>query len=268
MKAEDHSIIGKETVMKKILRAAAAVLSAAVIFSLTACGGTNTDTASDDSSAAETTATAEKPADAEILNFVPPAEGEEIAVITVKDMGEIKIKLFADEMPKAVENFKGLANMNYYDELIFHRVIPSFMIQGGDPRGNGTGGNSMWGGSFDGGVSDKLFHFSGAVAYANSGSTSTDGSQFYIVDTDDAEVYYGGMSSFEEMGLNLPENVEQMYLEKGGTPHLDGSYTVFGQVFEGMDIVREIAKAETDENDKPLKQISMESVRIVEYKAE
>lgn len=215
--------------------------------------------------------------DAVIHNYEMPAEGEKIAVIDVKDYGQIKIKLFAETAPKATENFIGLSDMGYYDELIFHRVIPNFMIQGGDPRGDGTGGNSMWGGSFDGGVPEGLYHFSGAVAYANSQGTSTDGSQFYIVNTPADYVYYGAvrnadgsvsqLTSFDAAGIALPENVKQMYLEKGGVPFLDGSYTVFGQVFEGLDIVRELGNVETDESDKPLKQVLMNTVRIEEYHA-
>ncbi|MCH5192874.1 MAG: peptidylprolyl isomerase [Oscillospiraceae bacterium] len=194
--------------------------------------------------------------------------------MTVKDYGEIKIKLFPEDAAKGVENFIGLAEMGYYDELIFHRVIPDFMIQGGDPKGNGTGGHSIWGDSFEGGTSENLYHFTGAVAYANSGATSTNGSQFYIVNTDDGFT----TNSCEELHLydpesyNWPGNVAELYREKGGVPFLDGGYTVFGQVFEGMDVVRAIAQVETNQDDsngvpmdKPLTPVIIESVRIVEY---
>ena len=213
-----------------------------------------------------------------IRNFEMPEIGEKIAVITVKDYGEIKIKLFPDAAEKGVENFVGLAEMGYYDELIFHRIIPSFMNQGGDPMGIGIGGKSIWGDSFDGGIPEGLYHFSGAVAYANSGSTATNGSQFYIVNTADGEYSLGGTylpdgsihyyTSFEEAGMTQPANVQEMYKEKGGTPSLDGGYTVFGQVFEGMDVVRAMAQVQTDANDKPLTQVQMESVKIVEYPGE
>ena len=116
-----------------------------------------------------------------ILNYTAPQEGEEIVVIHVKDYGDIKLKLFPEQLPEACENFVTLAKDGYYDELIFHRVIENFMIQGGDPKGDGTGGESCWGGYFDGGSDSQLINLSGALAYANSGSTSTDGSQFYIV---------------------------------------------------------------------------------------
>ena len=274
---------------KNFIRSAALILSAAFALSLAGCSSdkNNNDSAAEDTApAAETSAESTsansdngETSNAEILNFIPPEEGEKIVVITVKDYGEIKIKLFPEAAPEAVENFIGLAEMNYYDELIFHRVIPGFMIQGGDPRGDGTGGNSLWGGNFDGGIPEGLYHFSGAVAYANSAGPSTNGSQFYIVDTADSECYLGGVQNedgsvyyyqtFEEAGISIPQNVAETYYEKGGTPSLDGGYTVFGQVFEGLDIVRQIAEVETDpSNDKPLKQVVMESVRVVEYTAE
>ena len=231
----------------------------AMALSMAACGADNaadnTDTAAESTSAAENAAET-----AEILNFIPPEKGEKIAVMTVKDYGEIKIKLFPEAASKGVENFIGLADMNYYDELIFHRVIPHFMDQGGDPQGTGMGGQSMWGGSFDGGIPEGLYHFSGAIAYANSGSTSTNGSQFYIVNTDEGECV-SDVSSY-------PQNVQDMYKEKGGVPYLDGGYTVFGQVFDGMDVVRKIGQVETDDNDKPLTQVQIETVRIVEYTGE
>ena len=115
----------------KKITALAAVMAMAL--SMAACGADNaadnTDTAAESTSAAENAAET-----AEILNFIPPEKGEKIAVMTVKDYGEIKIKLFPEAASKGVENFIGLADMNYYDELIFHRVIPHFMDQGGYGR--------------------------------------------------------------------------------------------------------------------------------------
>ncbi|MDR0986444.1 MAG: peptidylprolyl isomerase [Ruminococcus sp.] len=213
--------------------------------------------------------------DAPIKNFIMPEVGENIAVMTVKDYGTIKIKLFPVEAAKGTENFVGLANIDYYDELIFHRVIKDFMNQGGDPRGDGTGGSSMWGDKFDGGIPEGLYHFSGAIAYANSGGTDTNGSQFYIVNTPAGYVNGGAyqdaagniinVTDIYQTGLTLPKNVATMYEEKGGVPFLDGSYTVFGQVFEGLDVVRAIGDAPTDANDKPLTQILIEDISIVPY---
>ncbi len=240
-----------------------ALLAAASVTLFTGCKGTP-DTGNSNSNS--TAAPAEN---VEIHNFIMPEVGEKIAVINVKDYGTIKIKLFPEDAEKGVENFIGLADMGYYDELIFHRIIPNFMNQGGDPKGNGTGGKSIWGEKFEGGTDENLYHFTGAVAYANSGATSTNGSQFYIVNTPDGYMQY----SCEELMASDPsyywaDNVVEKYNEVGGVPFLDGGYTVFGQVFEGMDVVRAMADVETDENDKPLTQVMMESVEIVEYTGE
>lgn len=252
---------------KKFISAVtAAVLSAAVF---TGCEGTSDSgsTAVVDESGNVDAGTIQWLPDVDIHNFNMPEPGEKIAVITVKDMGEIKIKLFPEDAPKGVENFIGLAEMGYYDELIFHRVIQNFMNQGGDPRGNGTGGKSIWGEAFDGGTSENLYHFTGAVAYANSGATSTNGSQFYIVNTPDGYMQSSceELYAYDSTSYNWPANVAAKYSEVGGVPFLDGGYTVFGQVFEGMDVVRQIAAVETDDDDKPLTQVIMESVRIEEY---
>ena len=254
--------------IKKTAVIMAAIMSAAML--LSGCKGTSTvddDNALVNAIKDQDAANAAKQSDAVIHNFEMPEIGEKIAVITVKDYGDIKIKLFPEVASKGVENFTGLADMGYYDELIFHRIISNFMIQGGDPKGNGTGGKSIWGDQFDGGVPEGLYHFSGAVAYANSGSTSTDGSQFYIVNTPEGYLQNTceELMQYDPSTYSWPQNVVEMYNEKGGTPFLDGSYTVFGQVFEGLDIVRELGNVETDSNDKPLKQVQMESVKIVDY---
>ncbi|MBQ5319789.1 MAG: peptidylprolyl isomerase [Oscillospiraceae bacterium] len=257
-------------------------LLAAASLVLAGCKGTpdkgNSDS-NDKTKTDETTAASEAVAapqiqwldDVEIHNFIMPEVGEKIAVINVKDYGTIKIKLFPEDAEKGVENFVGLAEMDYYDELIFHRIIPNFMNQGGDPKGNGSGGKSIWGESFEGGTDENLYHFTGAVAYANSGATSTNTSQFYIVNTPDGYTQYSceDLAMSDPTSYNWPANVVEKYKEVGGVPFLDGGYTVFGQVFEGMDVVRAMAQVETNpENDKPLTQVMMESVEIVEYTGE
>lgn len=199
-----------------------------------------------------------------VLNYTAPQQGDDIIVMKVKDYGTIKIRLFPELLPEACENFTTLANQGYYDELIFHRVMENFMIQGGDPKGDGTGGASCWGGQFDGGVSSQLLHLPGALAYANSGTTATDGSQFYIVtgqEVDDAFLD----TLTEEAEIYFSQEARDLYTQYGGTPYLDGSYTVFGQVIDGLDIVQAISHVETNADDKPKKAVYLESVRTEPY---
>lgn len=199
-----------------------------------------------------------------VLNYTAPQKGEEIVCIHVRDYGDIKIKLFSDLLPEACENFMTLAEQGYYDELIFHRIIKNFMIQGGDPKGDGTGGESCWGGYFNGGVSEQLIHVPGALAYANSGSISTDGSQFYIVaGTPVTEAMLNDLT--ETNNLYFTKEARELYTQYGGAPWIDGNYTIFGQVIDGLDIVYALSEVDTNSDDKPKKAVYMESVSVEYY---
>ncbi len=160
------------------------------------------------------------------------ALGKETKIVKIQietDMGTIKADLYASEAPKTVENFVTLAKKGFYDGIIFHRVIPGFMIQTGDPTGTGTGGPGY---KFADEFSTKLKHDKpGIFSMANSGP-NTNGSQFFITDV--------------------------------ATPWLDGRHSIFGQVTEGIEIVKQIAAAPRDGRDKPLKQISMKKVTVIE----
>ncbi len=237
-----------------------------------------------------------------------PAEGDTIAIMHTS-MGDMSIRFFPEAAPKAVENFTDLAKQGYYDELTFHRVIEDFMIQGGDPEGNGTGGESKWGKPFEDEFDQKLLNLRGSLAMANSG-VNTNGSQFFInqakagsfdkdayeYDTlyanyksmyDQYVAYYG--DSFTQQfpkvddfingyigGISpdsrlVPDEVWKLYEENGGNINLDGAWrstgghTVFGQVFEGLDVLDKIAAVETDDNDKPKEDVTINSIEIVEY---
>jgi cyclophilin family peptidyl-prolyl cis-trans isomerase len=151
------------------------------------------------------------------------------------NMGTIRFELLEEDAPKTTENFRLLAERGYYDGIIFHRVIKGFMIQGGDPMGQGYGGESAWGGKFKDEInsSSPLYqgHYkAGTVAMANSGP-NTNGSQFFIMHAD----------------YPLPP-----------------SYSKFGQVIEGQDVVDAIAKTPTGRNDKPVSPVTMEKVTIEE----
>lgn len=181
------------------------------------------------------------------------AENEALVDLNTS-MGTIQIKLFPELAPKTVENFLTHAEEEYYDGVIFHRVMKDFMVQGGDPTGTGGGGESIYGATFEDEFSNQLFNFRGALSMANAGP-GTNGSQFFIVQAN--KVADGGLTG------DYPQEVLEAYEEKGGTPWLDGKHTVFGQVVEGMDVVDAIAAVET-ENDKPVKDITIESIDILQ----
>lgn len=170
--------------------------------------------------------------------------------------GNITIQLFPDQAPMTVENFVRLAKKSYYNVTIFHRVISDFMIQGGDPEGNGTGGTSIWGHPFEDEFSRDLFNLRGALSMANSGP-NTNGSQFFIVQNKNMPKRY--IKQMEPAGY--PKEIIHAY-KQGGTPWLDGRHTVFGQVIDGMDVVDEIAKVKKNKMDKPLEDVTIDEVEI------
>jgi cyclophilin family peptidyl-prolyl cis-trans isomerase len=140
--------------------------------------------------------------------------------------GAIEVELFPDDAPKTVENFEKLSREGFYEGVIFHRVIPDFMIQGGDPTGTGMGGPGY---EFEDESNDHRV-VRGALAMANAGP-NTNGSQFFVVTAE-------------------------------ATPWLDGKHTVFGRVTSGMDVVDRISQAERDANDRPRKPVTIERVEL------
>jgi cyclophilin family peptidyl-prolyl cis-trans isomerase len=140
--------------------------------------------------------------------------------------GAVAVELFDGEAPKTVENFRRLAGEGFYDGVVFHRVIPDFMIQGGDPTGTGSGGPGY---TFDDETNEHRIE-RGALAMANAGP-NTNGSQFFIVTAD-------------------------------ACPWLDGKHTVFGRVTGGMDVVDAISGAETDERDRPRDDVTIERIEL------
>ncbi|MDO4925189.1 MAG: peptidylprolyl isomerase [Turicibacter sp.] len=156
-----------------------------------------------------------------------------VATIKVKDFGTIKAELYPDKAPNTVNNFISLANSGFYDGLIFHRVIKGFMNQGGDPNGVGTGGPgySIKGEfSNNGYTKNDLKHTAGVLSMARASDPDSAGSQFFIM--------------AEEAS------------------YLDGDYAAFGRVIEGMDVVEAINSVETNSNDKPLKDVVIESITV------
>lgn len=212
--------------------------------------------------------------------------------------GVIKIRLFTELAPKTVENFMTHAKDGYYNGLKFHRVLEDFMIQGGDPLGTGTGGESIWGAPFEDEFDPNLYNFRGALSMANSGP-NTNGSQFFIVQkktVDNGLLDYLEEATKQDMiyytdhhgnDVKLRERYAPEMFERyrihGGTPHLDGpspfyeeakrnlGHAVFGQVYEGMEVVDAIASVEVEKGDpqtegRPLEDVLIESIVIEKYK--
>ncbi|MCP4121079.1 MAG: peptidylprolyl isomerase [Bacteroidetes bacterium] len=186
-------------------------------------------------------------------------------VLISTEFGDMKIRLY-DETPKHKENFLKLVDEGFYDGLLFHRVINEFMLQGGDPNSKGAEagaalGNGGPGYTIPAEFNPELNHKKGALAAARQGDQvnpkkESSGSQFYIVHgkrwkTDELET----MS--KRSGIEYTEEQMQTYREIGGTPHLDGSYTVFGEVFEGLEVIDKIAAAKADSRNRPLEDIQM-----------
>ena len=155
-----------------------------------------------------------------------------VFTITMKDGRKMTGELYPDVAPQSVGNFTALANSGFYDGLIFHRVIPGFMIQGGDPRGVGIGGPGycIKGEFAKNGVNNPLKHTYGVLSMARSMMPDSAGSQFFIMTSD--------------------------------SPHLDGQYAAFGKVLEGMDVAEDIVKTPRDASDKPLTPQVMASIRV------
>ena len=215
-------------------------------------------------------------AEAAKKQMAPPEVGEEIAIFHVKGYGDIKVKFFKEVAPKAVENFLTHAKNGYYNGLTFHRVINEFMIQGGDPEGNGTGGESIWGTGFPEELAYEIVPYRGSLCMASSGTgTSSLGSQFFITQANYDETVYNGM-----IQGGWPTKLMEQYKNYGGNIYsLYCQYTVFGQVYEGMDVVDKIAAVETgsvpliidgvtygNQDDKPIKDVIIESIEVTVQK--
>ena len=203
-----------------------------------------------------------------------PAKGEEVAVLETS-MGTIRIRLFPKYAPTTVENFKKLIKEGYYNGIIFHRVMNDFMIQGGDPTGTGTGGKCAFEGyeTFGDEFGRNLYNLRGAVSMANTGAAGSNSSQFFIVQTKKAQYYtLGDKDGFLKNGG--AEWAAKQYEKRGGTAYLDGQFksvtgsghTVFGQVYDGLDIVDKIAAVKVDANNKPLKDVTIKKAYLTKVK--
>ena len=196
-------------------------------------------------------------------------------VILHTSLGDIELELNADAAPKTVTNFVVLAKMGYYDELTFHRVMPDFMIQGGDPSGNGTGGESVFGNTFEDEINAKSYDLHKKMLKDQvDGALPPELQEATVLDYLTLQGY-----KFDESLKSLPmdrgaiamanrgpnTNGSQFFIiqRKDGTDWLEGKHTVFGKVTDGMDVVDAIVTVERDGNDKPLEPVTF-TVEIIE----
>lgn len=206
------------------------------------------------------------------LSEQPSNDSTEVRLIIHTTMGDMTVKLY-NETPKHRDNFIKLAKSNYYDSLLFHRVIDGFMIQAGDPTSkNATPATRLGGGgpnyTVEAEFNPNCFHKKGALAAARQGDAvnpekRSSGSQFYIVQ---GMVFnMKQLESFElRFDAEFTDEQYDVYTSIGGTPQLDGQYTVFGEVLEGLDIIDKIAKVRTDANDRPNEDVLILSIEILE----
>lgn len=269
--------------MKKVLALMLAALMSAAM--MTGCSNSKTTEEQTTTEEQKTTETQEESESAEkesaqpvekitlsdesgLPQFNNPAKDSEVAILHTT-AGDIGVMFFPESAPKAVENFLTHAKEGYYDGISFHRVIEDFMVQGGDPKGDGTGGESIWGEPFEDEFDPQLHNFRGALSMANAGA-GTNGSQFFIVQKDDTpSQFISGMEQVSESdgGISYSDAVIEKYKEVGGTSWLDYQHTVFGQVFAGMDVVDKIVaetSGNTDQNGiVPTKErVTIESITV------
>lgn len=214
-------------------------------------------------------------------------KGDTYAVISIENYGDIKVKLYPEEVPYGVQNFIDLANSGYYSGKSVHRVIDGFMMQGGSLNGDGTGGTAADGGEFSCEINTDMRHYYGALCYANAGGSNTcqfyivnnkepqreistmydqyanyysqygnafkqeaekydKGSDYYNVYMANGEAYTNMANGASAMSETLTDEISAKYAEVGGTPFLDGGYTVFGQTVEGFEVIDAISKVKTE----------------------
>ncbi len=276
-----------------------ALVAAGCLFGAAACK-------SNDSSSGSSDANSGSVSNADIagnVGDVTPKTGDLIAEIEISGFGTIRAVLFPDAAPTGVENFRLLADEGFYDGLTIHRVISDFMFQGGSLNGNGTGGDALVnGGSFGIETANNMRHFYGALCYANAAGTNT--TQFYIVnnneptdisdinlddlqyvaeqfklaaassDDRDSIAYFNNQAEYYETIIkwlkDATDDIKSKYKEVGGTPTLDGNYTVFGQIYEGFDVIESVSAVKVEDNgmgevSKPVQEITISSVKVYEF---
>ena len=255
--------------MNKFLKCASMLLALAMIFTAAGCKSQDSVDSED-----EIIKTPEQQIEenknitddqVNLVQFEEVPDGAQVARIETS-MGEIVAVLYPEEAPKAVENFVALAKSGYYTGLSVHRVISNYLIQSGDPTGTGTGGESSFKDEsgnpvgFEGEYSLNMWNFKGALGMVPN-ADGLNGSQFYMIVNSALEPET--LDKMEE--ANFPQKVIDKYKEVGGAPWMDGKYTVFAQVVEGLEILDEIAAVAVDENKVPEEDVIITQITIDTY---
>lgn len=212
-----------------------------------------------------------------VLGSFAQNEGRSIVKMQT-NLGDIIIALY-DETPKHSENFKKLVEEGVYDSLLFHRVISDFMIQGGDPTSKKANKGDLLGEGDLGYLIDaefktpEIYHKRGAVAMAREGDATnperkSSSVQFYIVtgrtfNNAQLDRVQERIDNNTDGTVKLTPEMRNTYMRVGGTPHLDGQYSVFGEVIEGMDVVDKIQRVSTDEHDRPIEDVRILKAEVV-----
>ena len=194
------------------------------------------------------------------LQLRGPSIGDTIAVFDTS-LGVFRAVLYPQYAPNAVQNFVTHSKNGYYNSSTFHRVIEDFIVQGGDPTYTGSGGDSIWMLPFENEFDENLHHYRGALCMVNTGK-DTNKSQFFIIKGGDiTDEMINRMKS-----AGYPQGVIDAYRETGGRPTMDYNYTVFGQGYDGIDVVDAINAVKTHDDNRPVEDIVVNSIVIDVYK--
>lgn len=241
--------------LKQLFRSASLALCACL--ALASCG-------SDDGTVSDfsifTSSNSRASVSSDELQFADPTAGDTIAIFST-DYGDISVVLYTELAPQACDNFIGLADAGFYDGTAISRIVSGFCVQGWlDADGQAS---TIWGdNAFPMEVSDSLHHYAGALCTAPD-DDGTAASPFYFVQASASDVSDAMVSAMEEAGYR--EEVIATYSAAGGVPYLDYTDTVFGQIYDGMDVLDEIAALETDEDGTPVEEVLINNVTITTY---
>ncbi len=214
-----------------------------------------------------------------IYQYVPPKQGDLCAEIVIRNYGSLYVKLFSADAPKAVENFTTLAKQGVYDGIKISQIIEEYMFQAGDKDGTGASGDSIYGGGFRNEITERLLPVRGSLCMANEGENGTNTNQFFFVQTParvlqeleeplDNRYHMTLIEYFKEAyETTITKSQLEHFMTYGGAPWLTGHHTVFGQIYQGYDVLDEVMKAKVTSKLKPNPSVYIDTIRIFTYES-